>query len=261
MNSVIIIPARIGSTRFPKKPLASILGKPLLERTWRIAKAVKNSDRVVIATDSEEILQASKLFGAEAILTPNECENGTLRTWAAVQSLGLSPNIVINLQGDAVLTPPWVIEAVIDAMDADKKIQIATPATRLTWSQYDHYLASKECGRASGTLVVFDQNRNALYFSKGAIPFVRHRTSEAPPIHRHIGIYGYRMDSLQMYSGLAPTPLEQMEGLEQLRALENSIPIRIVPVNYKGRTHWSIDNPSDIQVAESIIKAEGELLA
>lgn len=260
MSSVIIIPARIGSTRFPQKPLAMIAGKMLIERTWRIAKAVRNNDRVVIATDSHEIKNTAEEFGAEVLLTEEECENGTTRTYLAAQKLGLESECMINLQGDAVLTPPWVIEATIDALQRNPELKLATPATQLSWDQYDQFIASKEAGRASGTLVVFNRNFDALYFSKGIIPFVRNRNENPPPIFRHIGLYGYRLETLKQYVTLPPSPLERMEGLEQLRALENGIPIRVVPVHYQGRTHWSIDNPSDVLIAEGIIMREGELV-
>ncbi len=260
MNSVIVIPARIGSTRFPRKPLTPIAGRLLIERTFRIAKAVRNNQRVIIATDSDEVRSAAESFGAEVVLTQQECENGTLRTWLVAQNLDPVPNCIINLQGDAVLTPPSVIEAVIESLTNHPDIQIATPATALSWAQYDQFIASKEAGKASGTLVVFDRFLNALYFSKGIIPFVRNRGENPPPIFRHIGLYGYRLKTLNQYSSLSPSPLEQMEGLEQLRALENGIPIRIVPVDYSGRTHWSIDNLSDVVFAEEIIKREGELV-
>src|SRR5690606_27087263 len=139
-------------------------------------------------------------------------------------------------------------------------IVLATPATRLDWKRYDEFVQSKSGGRVSGTLTVFDKNRNALYFSKGMIPFVRDRSVAEPPIYRHIGLYCYRYETLARYVELEPSPLEQIEKLEQLRALENGIPIRVVPVDYRGRTHWSIDNPEDVAIAEQIIAREGELV-
>ena len=272
MSTIIVIPARKGSTRFPNKPMALVAGRPLLYRTWQIAKAVKRVSEVYIATDDEEIRQFAEGWGAKVIMTPVECENGTLRVHAALQQLKEhskhSPNgapqaeteIAINLQGDAVLTPPWVVQAVVDELQQEPHCRIATPATQLDWKRYDEFLASKTGGRVSGTLVVFDQKRNALYFSKGLIPFVRERGEGAPPIYRHIGLYGYRVDALEEFAKLPPTPLEKIEKLEQLRALESGIPIRIVPVDYQGRTHWSIDNPEDVAVTESILKREGELI-
>lgn len=260
METAIIIPARRGSTRFANKPLAHIHGRSVLNRTWRIAKAVEGVDAVFIATDDEGIRAEAQAFGADVVMTPPECENGTMRVMAALERLPVKAKIAINLQGDAVLTPPWVIQAVVDEMAGNPALPLVTPATRLDWDRYDEFARSKSNGRVSGTLVVFDKNYNALYFSKGLIPFVRDRSLPEPPIYRHIGLYGYRYETLVRYAALPPSPLEQVEKLEQLRALENGIPIRVVPVSYQGRTHWSIDNPEDIAVAEAIITREGELL-
>lgn len=260
MNTVIIIPARKGSTRFPNKPMALVLGKKILFRTWRIAKAIKNADGVFVATDDLEIKEQAEKFGAQVVLTSPDCENGTLRVYEALETLSFRPKVVVNFQGDAILTPPWVIQTLIDEMHRDASIALATPATQLDWKNYDRFLQSKAQGRISGTLVVFDQKHNALYFTKGLIPHIQDRSLKIPPIFRHIGLYSYRYDTLKKYSTLSPTPLEKVEKLEQLRALENGIPIRIVVVDYQGRTHWSIDNPEDITVAEEIIQREGELV-
>ncbi len=261
MNTVIVIPARKGSTRFPNKPLALIQGRQLLYRTWLIAKAVTGVDETYIATDDEEIREQAEKFGAKVLMTGSHCENGTERVYDAVQQLKKKPEIAINLQGDAVLTPPWVIQSIVETLQKDATVPLATPATRLDWKRYDEFLQSKAGGRVSGTLVVFDLNHRALYFSKGLIPFVRDRKIAEPPIYRHIGLYGYRYETLKKYIELKPTPLEGIEKLEQLRALENGIPIRIVLVDYRGRTHWSVDNPEDIKIVEEIVRREGELIS
>ena len=240
--------------------MATVCGTPLLKRTWQIAKSVKNVDDVFIATDDAEIFSLAESFGAKAVMTDPNCENGTLRVYDALKKLGIKPEITINLQGDALLTPPWAIQAVVDEMRKNPEIRLGTPATHLDWNRYDEFTESKKNGRASGTLVVFDRNQNALYFSKGVVPFVRDRSAEQAPIYRHIGLYGYRYETLARYAELDPTPLEKIEKLEQLRALENGIPIKVVLVDYKGRTHWSIDNPEDVEVAERIIAREGELV-
>ncbi|MEK7288240.1 MAG: 3-deoxy-manno-octulosonate cytidylyltransferase [Elusimicrobiota bacterium] len=257
---VIVIPARYGSTRFPGKPLAKIHERSLLERTWRIAKAVKGAAEVYIATDDERIARHARSFGAEALITRPECRNGTERTWDAVRQLKTRAEIIVNLQGDAALTPPWVIEPVVEAMIQDPTVSWATPAAALNWSQYEQLLEAKKNGKASGTFVVFESRFNALYFSKSPIPFVRNKTIKTPPIYRHVGLYAYRRAALEKYSMLTPSPLEEMESLEQLRALHYGIAIRVVPVDYRGRTPWSIDNPEDVAVAEEIIEREGELV-
>ncbi len=260
MRTVVVIPARKGSTRFPNKPLALIRGKSVIHRTWLIAQSVKSVDEVYIATDDEEIQMEAIRFGAQVIMTKGDYQNGTERVYSAVKQLSPRPEIIINLQGDAVLTPPHVIQSVVDEMRKDPLIQLATPATHLGIEKYPEFVRSKSGGKTSGTLVVFDLNKTALYFSKAIIPFIREPDSKDYPVYRHIGLYGYRFPVLERYITLSPTPLESVEKLEQLRALENGIPIRIVLVDYSGRTHWSIDNPEDISIAENIIAREGELV-
>ncbi len=259
MPAAIVIPARYGSSRFPGKPLFPVAGTPMLERVWRIAKSVAQATRVVIATDDERILAAARGFDAEAIMTSPDCTNGTERVHDAVQRAGIEEDIVLNLQGDALLTPPWVLEAMIDEMILDTSPDIVTPAVRLTGPALEEFLARKQATPASGTTVVFDRKKNALYFSKAVIPYMRKEGHAG--VHRHIGLYGYRKTALARYVELAPTPLEQTEGLEQLRALESGMSVRIAIVDYRGRTHWSVDAPEDVAIAETIIGREGELLA
>jgi 3-deoxy-manno-octulosonate cytidylyltransferase (CMP-KDO synthetase) len=259
MSAAIVIPARYGSSRFPGKPLFPVAGTPMLERVWRIAKSVALATRVVIATDDERILAAARGFDAEAIMTSPDCSNGTERVHDAVQRAGIEEDIVLNLQGDALLTPPWVLEAMIDEMILDLAPDIVTPAVRLTGPALEEFLAQKQATPASGTTVVFDRKKDALYFSKAVIPYIRKEGYAG--VHRHIGLYGYRKAALARYVKLAPTPLEQTEGLEQLRALESGMSVRIAIVDYRGRTHWSVDAPQDVAIAEMIIGREGELLA
>jgi len=258
VNSVIVIPARYGSSRFPGKPLALIAGMSMIERTWRIAK-MASADQVLITTDDDRIEDAARSFGAEVVRTGDDCANGSERVFEALTNISATPEIVLNLQGDAVLTPPWILDNIIDAMRADSSVQIATPATKITIRQYQDLADQKGRGIVGGTLVVFDKYFNALYFSKSLIPYVRSSAGGDPPLYRHIGLYGYRYSALKQYLQLPAGVLENVEGLEQLRALENGLPIRVVVVNYQGRTHWSVDSPDDIERVEKIIAAQGEL--
>ena len=258
MNSVIVIPARYGSQRFPGKPLELIKGKAMLERTWLIAQRA-NADEVIITTDDDRIEAAAKGFGARVVRTRPECANGTERVFESLQKVGEKPDIVLNFQGDAVLTPPWVLSELLDAMKSDPSVGMATPATRLSMEKFEDIRKQKAAGVVGGTLVVFDVNKNALYFSKTPIPFVRTQIDD-PPLHRHVGIYAYRFATLEKYLSLPQSGLEKLEGLEQLRALENGIPIKIVVVDYRGRTHWSVDSPEDLVKVEQIIEKEGELI-
>jgi 3-deoxy-manno-octulosonate cytidylyltransferase (CMP-KDO synthetase) len=265
MEAVIVIPARYGSTRFPGKPLVRISGKSMLERTWQIARSVKNAEHVFIATDDKRIAEHATQFGAKVQLTSAKCQNGSERVLEALHLLAIKPSIVVNFQGDAVLTPPNVIEALIAAMKEENTIGIATLAARLTYQQYKEFLTLKAQGAAGGTLVTFDGNGRALYFSKSIIPHIRNaadyqNNASNLPVFRHIGLYGYRLEALSQYVSLPPTPLETAEGLEQLRALENGVPIKVVVVDYEGRTHWSVDSPEDAHMVEAIIAREGELV-
>jgi len=259
MSLVLVIPARMGSTRFPGKPLAPIAGRTMIERMWRIANAVTGIARTVIATDSLEIQEHVERFGGEALMTPADCRNGTERCMAALRQMGDRPDHVINLQGDAVLTPPAIIQAVVDTLMADGAIAIATPATQLSIEQLRALEESKSKGDVGGTTVTFDKQGNALYFSKRIIPLIR-KLSGKPPVWRHIGLYGYRTEVLERYLSLPEGVFEAAEGLEQLRALEHGIPIRVVPVTYGHRTHWSVDAPNDVPIVEDIIEREGELV-
>lgn len=259
MRTVIVIPARLGSTRFPAKPMALICGKSLLERVWRLARAVDGVDDVLVATDDTSIARHAESFGATAVMTPVHCANGSERVFAAVADRLPRADIVVNLQGDAALTPPWIIQAVVAEMRANPDVSIATPATQLDSVRYAALLTAKAAGQSSGTTVVFNRQRDALYFSKLVLPHQRDRSAETPPVFHHIGLYAYRYAALERYVGLAPTPLERAEQLEQLRALEHGMPIRVVPVDYRGRSHWSVDTPADVGIVEEIIRREGEL--
>ncbi|MBS0287910.1 MAG: 3-deoxy-manno-octulosonate cytidylyltransferase [Proteobacteria bacterium] len=260
-KATIIIPARYESSRFPGKPLAMINGLTMIERVWRIANNCKHADAVYIATDSEIIAEHVKLFGAKVIMTDESCRTGTDRVAQATEDFTDENAIVVSLQGDAVLTPPWIIDEVIHAMKQHDTVCLATPAVKLKGQALQDFLAHKKISPSSGTTVVFDKERNALYFSKQPIPFDYNANSPEAYLYRHIGLYAYRVNTLRQLQALEQSPLEKQEKLEQLRALENGIPIRIVCVDYQGRSHGSVDTPQDVKVIEKIIAAEGELVA
>jgi 3-deoxy-manno-octulosonate cytidylyltransferase (CMP-KDO synthetase) len=258
-KNVIIIPARYQSSRFPGKPLKLVKGHSLIYRVWSIAKTIKGVDEVYIATDHADIQTHALGFGAKVLMT-KECNNGTERSFAALSLLANKPDIILNLQGDAVLTPPWVIQALIDAMITNPQLEITTPATLINKKQYSLMEKTKLKGEVGGTMVVCDKDLNAMYFSKSMIPYLRDTQMESPPLYRHIGLYAYRYAALKSYISLPSTPLEKLEGLEQLRVLENGKPIRVVLVDYKGHTHASIDSPEDVIRVEQLIETEGELV-
>ena len=259
MRVAIIIPARYASKRFPGKPLVKIAGIPLLERVWRIAQ-LAGGDEVCVATDDERIADLVKSFSGEVVMTDPECRNGSERVLEAAKKLKTCPDVVVNLQGDAILTPPWILKALIDEMKNNKNATVATPAVRLTKTQLEDLREAKLAGNSGGTLVVFDNQHRALYFSRSIIPFERSQNDgEYSNVYRHIGLYAYTMSALEKYVAMPESRLEKIEKLEQLRLLENGIPLRVVEVDYRGRTHCSIDTPEDAKKAEEIIAKEGEL--
>lgn len=261
-NCTIVIPARAGSSRFKNKPLAILQQKTLIERVWHLARAVHCAQRVIIATDSEAISQAALAFGAEVVLTPDTLRNGSERTAYVAQQCRLQDDVIVNLQGDAVLTPPWIIDDLVQALSMQPTWTIVTPSVALRGQEYQAYVARKKSGRASGTTVVFDTTRRALYFSKAVIPNWRQNPSDADETQafQHMGVYAYRADALARYAQLPMGNFEKIEQLEQLRWLEHGYAMHVVPVDIRGRTLWSIDYPEDLDVAKKIIEQEGELV-
>lgn len=263
MSAVIVIPARYGSSRYPGKPLVNIAGKSLLERVWRIAMAVTSKPEVLVATDDPRIQEHASGFGARVVLTDAGCRNGSERTQQALERSGLSPRIVVNLQGDTPLTPPHVLGSLIAAMEARPEIQIGTPGVRLTLA--DHDAAMARIGKnVGGTYAATALNGEALYFSRFPLPYVRpdvRQSAPSPfPFFKHLGIYAFRPQVLARYIELSPTPLEQLEQLEQLRALEHGIPIHVVEVDLKGRKIASVDTPEDATEVERILAAQGDVV-
>jgi 3-deoxy-manno-octulosonate cytidylyltransferase (CMP-KDO synthetase) len=252
-KALIVIPARMASTRFPDKPMALIAGKTMIQRVWEIGMAAGD---VVIATDDERLKNFAIRFGANVMMTSPHCLTGTDRVAEVAKSFP-DVDIFFSLQGDAVLTPPWVVKNILKEMRENPEVQIATPAVRLGGKPLFDFVEEKKGGSSSGTVVVFNKKRDALYFSKALIPFDR---SGHSVLYRHIGLYGYRREALLKLSELSEGMLEKAEKLEQLRALENGIPIRVVEVDYRGRTHGSVDRPQDVAIVERIIASEGELL-
>ena len=259
-QATVVIPARYGSTRFPGKPLHSVAGKMMIERVWRIACEAVGCANVYIATDDQRIQSAAESFSAQVVMTSEQCENGSERVCEALAQLKRNTDVVVNLQGDAPLTPPWFICALVDQMRADARCEFATPAVQISRAQYQQILESKKHNPFSGTFVTFDRNKNALYFSKQVIPALRKTDSDLLPLYQHIGIYAYRPEALKRYVALEAGVLERTEGLEQLRILENGDRIKIVTVDFKGRSTWAIDAPGDVAIVEEIIAREGELV-
>lgn len=262
VNTVIFIPARYPSQRFPGKPLAMLTGatgeaRSLIHRSWEAAGAVPGIDAVFVLTDDDRIAEAARSFGSDVLMTSEKPRNGTERCAEAIPLLDRTPDIVVNLQGDAPLTPPHYIEALVAAMQDDTGIQMATPVLRTEPHHLTALQADRKAGRVGATTAVFRDNGDALYFSKEVLPFADKAHETGIPVFHHVGCYAYRTDALAAYADLPQGPLEIAEGLEQLRLLENGIPVRCVEVEARGRAFWELNNPSDIPLIEDIMKREG----
>ena len=260
----VIIPARYQSSRYPAKPLAPLRGstgisKPLVQRSWECARKVVEADSIWVATDDDRIAKAVLAFGGQVVMTAESCSNGTERCADAIARLGIEPEIVVNLQGDAPLTPVHVVSALIEELRAAPEMAMMTPALRCAQSTYAHLVEDQAHGRVGGTTVVFGADRRALYFSKRVIPHLPPDAAAQPfpPVHLHLGVYAYRPAALRAYVALGVSELEQLEGLEQLRFLAGGIPVGVVPFEPVGWDSIELNNPTDVGPIEAILKARG----
>jgi len=267
MKTVLFIPARYASTRYPGKPLANLKQpdgsqKMLIQMSWEAAKQVKGVDAIYVATDDARIAEAARGFGADVVMTDSACENGTARCADALARMEWQaelPEIIINFQGDAPLTPPWFVEALITAMQVDPSLQMATPVLRCDDQTYANFCEDRQNGRVGGTTVVFDQKMRALYFSKEVLPFIDPCKLPQPiPVFHHVGIYAYRPKALRIYAATPACQLELLEGLEQLRFLHNGTSVRCVEVEAHGRFFWELNNPLDIDRIEATLQSEAQ---
>lgn len=260
MGVLIVIPARYASTRYPGKPLVHLRGadgtsKTLIERSWLAAMAVVGVDRVVVATDDDRIGTVCEAFGAEVVMTSPDCQNGTERCAEAAALLGGDFEIVVNLQGDAPLTPHWFVEELITGLRNAPDAAIATPVLNCSGRMLADLLADRSAGRVGGTTAVFSHTGLGLYFSKEVIPFTSrsYAPDDVSPIFHHVGVYAYRTKALVDYPTWPVGPLEQLEGLEQLRFLEQNRNVLCVEVSAKGRQFWELNNPEDVPKLERMM--------
>jgi 3-deoxy-manno-octulosonate cytidylyltransferase (CMP-KDO synthetase) len=262
MSVLIAIPARYASTRYPGKPLVVLRGpdgeKTLIRRSWDAAMAVRGVDRVVVATDDKRIADHAAGFGAEVVMTSSDCLNGTERC-AEVAAKLPGHEMVVNLQGDAPLTPAWFIEDLIAGLRADAGADIATPVLRCDGRALNGFLADRRAGRVGGTTAVFGAGGRGLYFSKEVIPFTGriYGDAEETPVFHHVGVYAYRPDALMAYPTWPVGPLETLEGLEQLRFLESGRAVACVEVQARGRQFWELNNPEDVPRIEAMMAEMG----
>ena len=233
MKIVCVIPARYASTRLPGKPLADIAGKPMVVRTYERALLAKKPSEVIVAVDDERVLSAVQSAGGKAENHPT----GTDRL-AEVAEKFPDADVIINIQGDEPLIDPQIIDALAQVFVDDESLQMATVKTPMT---------EEEKNKPGNVKVVTDKNEFALYFSRSLIPYPRENTGVT--VYKHIGIYGYRRDFLLQYAKMQPTPLEQTESLEQLRALENGYKIKVITTD---KHFVGVDTPEDLAEVNKI---------
>jgi 3-deoxy-manno-octulosonate cytidylyltransferase (CMP-KDO synthetase) len=240
MPVAVIIPARYDSTRFPGKPLCPLKGKPLIQHVYENSKLSRLAQDVIVATDSETIFERVLAFGGKAVMTEKNHPSGTDRIAEVAASLDY--DIIVNVQGDEPLILPEMIDGVITALD-DTRASIGTLMKKIE--------DPVEISDNNVVKVVFDKERFALYFSRAAIPFrAPHSEIRAPEYYKHIGIYSYRRDVLLSLAGMEQTELEKIEKLEQLRALENGLKIKVMETFLET---FGVDTPEDLERVEKCL--------
>ncbi len=234
-----VIPARLASTRLPRKVLRTIAGAPMIEWVYKAARACRQLDDVLIATDSDEVLALARERGWSAMLTSPVCASGSDRVYEV--SGKISAAIYVNIQGDEPLLKPEHIEAILRPFSRPE-VQVSTLATPCK---------PEEINNPNAVKVVTCPDGRALYFSRGPIPYDRDHSGNAPYL-KHLGLYAYRREALHRFAKLPPSPLETIERLEQLRFLENGIDIfvEITPYDTIG-----VDTEADLQAVEAMLAA------
>ncbi|MBI5707970.1 MAG: 3-deoxy-manno-octulosonate cytidylyltransferase [Armatimonadetes bacterium] len=238
MRCMIVIPARMGSTRFPGKPLVDLCGRPMIQWVVEAAQVSGVADRILVATPDPEIVEACARFGAEAVLTRADHPSGTDRIAEVAESR--IADVYVNVQGDEPLIKPETIRACADPMLNDAAIQMASVFSECEPEEVEHPAVVK---------VVTDRAGYALYFSRYAIPF--ERIPRVAPVKKHVGIYGYTRKALMDFATWPPSPLEQTESLEQLRFLENGV--RIFMAEGAG-SELAVDTPEQAEEVRRILE-------
>jgi 3-deoxy-manno-octulosonate cytidylyltransferase (CMP-KDO synthetase) len=263
MNVQVLIPARYQSSRYPGKPLVELKGaggerKSLIQRSVEAARRVAGVSGVFVVTDDERIAEACAPAKVGVIMTSPKCRNGTERCAEALGQLH-GPDLVINFQGDALLTPPGFVEALIARMAEDSDALVATPAMRLRSDEVRALQAEEAAGRVGGTSVVTDAAGYALYFSKRLIPHLPKGAldGEMSPVRLHVGVYAYRAQALERYVATPVSELETLEGLEQLRFLVAGVPVAVVDVETPQFALRELNNPEDVAPIEDALREAG----
>jgi 3-deoxy-manno-octulosonate cytidylyltransferase (CMP-KDO synthetase) len=261
MRTLAVLPSRYSASRFPGKPLALIAGRPMIQWVFEAAQRAQGVDRVVVATDDDRIASAVRGFGGEAVLTDSALPSGTDRTAAALAALearGESFDCVLNIQGDEPAMHPETVAALVALMRVQGDLPMGTAACP--------FAHPDEVFNPNAVKVVVDDRQRALYFSRSPIPYLRSSTRFEPDFRpwlqpeqlrhfrRHLGIYAYRPGTLRAFTQLPPHPLEQVEMLEQLRALAAGIPIGVADTPHLS---LGVDVPGDVPAAEALLRERG----
>ena len=265
MSLLVVIPARAGSTRLPRKPLRTIAGVSLLHRTIALARHAMHDigdAQLVVATDDAAIAAHAGAAHCMAVMTDPAISSGSGRALAAAQMLPRAPEIVVNLQGDAPFQPASALAAIVAAL-IQGTADVATPVVRLDWGALDALRAHKQATPFSGTTCARAADGRALWFSKTILPAMRDETELRShglpcPVWRHVGLYAYRLAALEAFEAAPPAALERLEGLEQLRLLELGLSIEAVAVEPAAFDISGIDTEADIARAEALIAAHGD---
>ena len=247
MNAVGIIPARYGSTRFEAKVLANILGKPMIQHVWEGAKKSKLLTDLIIACDDERIKEAAKTFGAKVVMTSRDHVSGSDRVIEAVNALDLKADVVLNIQGDEPLVHHAMIDDMIRVFMTDKNCMMATVIKALD--------DANELDDPNVVKVVVDKEKNALYFSRSAIPYNRSKMDlNEIGYYKHLGLYAYEREFLLNFKHLPKSRLEKTEQLEQLRVLEAGYKIKTVETTF---ITFAVDTKEDLEKVEEFLRATG----
>ena len=244
MRIIGVIPARYGSTRFPGKPLAPILGKPMIQWVYQRALLATGLDDLYIATDDDRIAEAARSFGGQVVMTPPDCPTGTDRVWSAVRERAC--DAVLNIQGDEPALDPRSVEALTTLLRDHPDLPMATLVAP--------FASRRNFEDPNAVKVVLGREGRCLYFSRSPIPHFRDGSIRPDLIWRHVGLYGYRKDFLEEYTSWPAGNLEAAESLEQLRALERGVEIRAAVIPDIG---CAVDVPEDIPRAEAALRGLG----
>lgn len=239
MKIACVIPARYGSTRLPGKPLKDIAGKPMIQRVYEQVSKATHPHVVIVATDDQRVFDVVEGFGGTAVMTDPNHLTGTDRL-AEVARKHEDIDVIINVQGDEPLIEPALIDSLAVLFEDDAELKMATVGAPLLEEEYNEPSAVK---------VVCNKKGDAMYFSRSLIPFPRNAFVNKPL--KHIGIYAYTRDFLLTYATMEPTPAELTESLEQLRALENGVPIRVITTDAR---FVGVDTPEDLIRVNEIFK-------